>query len=393
MKSLILILDKNRKIKLYKQIYKQIAEKIENSEISVGEKLPSVRTLSKELNVGKNTITKAYSELEKNAYIYSVEKSGFYAKLPSNKNLLTVPILKDNSDISIKSVPTVDSLLEEKDYQCSTNFSLGTDNSGTQNTIFEKNTISSSFSNSKQQEKTFTEEFFSNADILNLENSPVNCYGEEIFIKKLKQFLSKNSNFSVSPFQIIIASSIEQIIFNILQLPSIREEKKTGVGLLKLAEKSLTEKKQNFLILKNESEKIKKIFSCANFSRTELDISDFKNLQNFDANIFYLSEENMQENLKNYIFNWLNQNKNRKIFKSYKTLQKDTKLELEGPQEKILYFFSLENLLPQQVQINAAFSILPAALSDEYKKFYADIPCSLSKIDQIAISNFLEKNL
>ena len=393
MKSLILILDKNRKIKLYKQIYKQIAEKIENSEIPVGEKLPSVRTLSKELNVGKNTITKAYSELEKNAYIYSVEKSGFYAKLPSNKNLLTVPILKDNSDISIKSVPTVDSLLEEKDYQCSTNFSLGTDNSGTQNTIFEKNTISSSFSNSKQQEKTFTEEFFSNADILNTEKSSVNCYGEEIFIEKLNQFLSKNSNFSVSPFQIIIASSIEQIIFNILQLPSIREEKKTGVGLLKLAEKSLTEKKQNFLILKNESEKIKKIFSCANFSRTELDISDFKNLQNFDANIFYLSEENMQENLKNYIFNWLNQNKNRKIFKSYKTLQKDTKLELEGPQEKILYFFSLENLLPQQVKINAVFSILPAALSDEYKKFYADIPCSLSKIDQIAISNFLEKNL
>ncbi len=394
MKSLNLILDKTRKIKLYSQIYRQIAEKIENSEIPLEKKIPSVRALSKELNVGKNTVTKAYRELEKNGYIYSIEKSGFYAKLPANKNL-TVPISKtaSHSDFIDESVPTVDSLLKDKSYNSSKNFSLGTDfNSSIKSNIFDKNTESNTASNSNYQKEFSIDDFFSNSLIYNIKNSKSNCSGEENLIKKIVQIISKISGYSVNPSQIIISSCIEQILFNILHLPSIQKEKQKGRGLLKLAEESLVEKKQNFLILQNESEKIKKIFKYANFSQIELSKENSENLKNLTADIFYISETNLKENLKKDIFNWLNKNENRMLFEFNQPITQNTNLKSESYQEKILHFFSLENLIPQQLQMNAVFSILPMQLSNEYKNFYTDFSCSLSKIDQLAISNFLEKN-
>ena len=95
MKSFSFLPDKNSKIKLYKQLYNRIVELIENSEIPVGEKLPSVRTLSINANIARNTVTKAYKELEENGYLHSIKKSGFYAKKPSSS---TENFIKNKSD-------------------------------------------------------------------------------------------------------------------------------------------------------------------------------------------------------------------------------------------------------------------------------------------------------
>lgn len=64
------------KISLWK-IYQIIKNKIIKGEIKENEKLPSIRNLSKDINVSINTIKKVYYKLEEEGYIYVKEKVDF----------------------------------------------------------------------------------------------------------------------------------------------------------------------------------------------------------------------------------------------------------------------------------------------------------------------------
>ena len=61
-------------------IYEQVVEKMQNlivrGILSTDEKIPSVRSLAIELSINPNTIQKAYQELEKLGYIYTVKGRG-----------------------------------------------------------------------------------------------------------------------------------------------------------------------------------------------------------------------------------------------------------------------------------------------------------------------------
>lgn len=63
-------------------IYEQVTEKLENlivRGVLEGEsKLPSVRSMAIELSLNPNTIQKAYMELERAGYVYSVKGKGNY---------------------------------------------------------------------------------------------------------------------------------------------------------------------------------------------------------------------------------------------------------------------------------------------------------------------------
>lgn len=63
---------------LYEFLYKKIRDDIVSSRLSPDEKLPSKRTLSKNLSISTITVENAYSQLIAEGYIYSVPKSGFY---------------------------------------------------------------------------------------------------------------------------------------------------------------------------------------------------------------------------------------------------------------------------------------------------------------------------
>ncbi|MBB5178811.1 MULTISPECIES: PLP-dependent aminotransferase family protein [Planococcus] len=62
----------------YSQIMNEIKEEITNGTLRAGTKIPSIRYLSEKYACSKNTIIKAYNELEKQHYIYSIPKSGFF---------------------------------------------------------------------------------------------------------------------------------------------------------------------------------------------------------------------------------------------------------------------------------------------------------------------------
>lgn len=63
---------------LYEQIYQHIREEIQNGRIPAGEKLPSSRRMSANLQVSRSTVDLAYEQLLSEGYIESVPYKGYY---------------------------------------------------------------------------------------------------------------------------------------------------------------------------------------------------------------------------------------------------------------------------------------------------------------------------
>lgn len=80
--------------------YKRIAD----GYLKPGSKLPSIRALSEEFSCSKNTVIKAYQEMEKSHLIYSVPKSGFYVvedflfRREGSKEKITIDFLSAGPD-------------------------------------------------------------------------------------------------------------------------------------------------------------------------------------------------------------------------------------------------------------------------------------------------------
>ena len=70
---------------LYQKIARTIAWQIKNGVWKVGEKLPSLRTISNENGVSLNTAIQAYYELEKDGFIASRPKSGYVVNYKSQR--------------------------------------------------------------------------------------------------------------------------------------------------------------------------------------------------------------------------------------------------------------------------------------------------------------------
>lgn len=88
-----IMIDKNKKIPLYRQIYMSVRNSIENGSLKRGSKLPSIRRLSADLDVSKITITSAYDQLCSEGYIINKPQSGYYIEA----NFKNTPAYNENS--------------------------------------------------------------------------------------------------------------------------------------------------------------------------------------------------------------------------------------------------------------------------------------------------------
>ncbi|MBR4862264.1 MAG: GntR family transcriptional regulator [Firmicutes bacterium] len=71
-------LDLKSRKSIYEQVMDNLKELIMTGTLSAGEKLPSVRDLSKQITVNPNTVQKAYRELERQGYIYTTTGVGTF---------------------------------------------------------------------------------------------------------------------------------------------------------------------------------------------------------------------------------------------------------------------------------------------------------------------------
>ena len=63
---------------LYEQIYDQVKTQILEGTLTAGEPLPTIRGLAKDLRISVITTSRAYADLERDGYIYSVVGKGSF---------------------------------------------------------------------------------------------------------------------------------------------------------------------------------------------------------------------------------------------------------------------------------------------------------------------------
>lgn len=79
---------------IYEQIVTQIKNLILSGELQEGYALPSMRLLAKELRISVITTKRAYEELEREGFIYSVTGKGSFVA-PQNVNLIREQHLRE----------------------------------------------------------------------------------------------------------------------------------------------------------------------------------------------------------------------------------------------------------------------------------------------------------
>ena len=95
----MILIDYNDKRPIYEQIVDRFQTLILNGALEPNMQLPSVRALAIELSINANTIQRAYSELEREGYIYSVKGRGNFVR--DNKSLAEQKKLKLLNDLKV----------------------------------------------------------------------------------------------------------------------------------------------------------------------------------------------------------------------------------------------------------------------------------------------------
>ncbi len=88
-----LLIDNKSGIPIYSQIYTQIKSQIIGGELREDDPLPSIRNLAKDLRISVITTKRAYDELEREGFIYTVAAKGCFVA-PKNIELLREENLK-----------------------------------------------------------------------------------------------------------------------------------------------------------------------------------------------------------------------------------------------------------------------------------------------------------
>lgn len=82
-----ILIDNKIGVPIYDQIYTQIKAQIISGEIREDESLPSIRGLAKDLHISVITTKRAYEELEREGFIYTMPGKGSFAA-PKNLEML-----------------------------------------------------------------------------------------------------------------------------------------------------------------------------------------------------------------------------------------------------------------------------------------------------------------
>jgi GntR family transcriptional regulator len=88
-----ILIDNKIGVPIYEQIYSQIKQQIIDGTLQENEMLPSIRGLAKDLRISFITTKRAYEELEKDGFLYTLPGKGCYVA-PKNMELLREENLK-----------------------------------------------------------------------------------------------------------------------------------------------------------------------------------------------------------------------------------------------------------------------------------------------------------
>ena len=93
-----ILIDNKSAAPIYDQIYTQIKNQIISGDLQENEMLPSIRGLAKDLRISFITTKRAYEELEKDGFLYTIQGKGCYVA-PKNLELIREENLKKIEDL------------------------------------------------------------------------------------------------------------------------------------------------------------------------------------------------------------------------------------------------------------------------------------------------------
>ena len=110
----MLAIDKSADDYLYRQVIDLIAENIDTGTLRPGDRLPSLRRMSKRIGVSIPTVRQAYIELERQRRVESRPQSGFYVRgLNGNEIVRPAPRFRK----SLKPIPVGNRSLMDRVYE------------------------------------------------------------------------------------------------------------------------------------------------------------------------------------------------------------------------------------------------------------------------------------
>lgn len=431
-------LDKTSKVKLYHQLYLFFVNAIKNKELPEETKLPSIRTLSEDYNISRNTVTKAYSELEANGYIYSLSKSGFFVKNPSS----TEPSLHFKEKSEDEGIPTVESIIKErKKEKTEEKNDFVTENIDADSSVLKNSgtfILTDPFSSEQEEQNSVLKLLSENNEKTILTNtgdlvnsspekrkilSPIEDYvesaktaikenknllegnkipdltGEEPLRIAIAAFLYKFHHLEVNPSQVVVSCNKADILFKLLLLDEFKNPKSSFHGLLQLAEKSISPRKIKPCIAVPQGfhSSLTDVFSAASIKTTEIPFDSKESIaalleKSGATSAFIYSKNTDSKQKKQEILEWAAKEDFRYI------IEYDTSTEISGSDfvysqdfnGKCIYIENFSNLISKSINTTAA--ILPKKILESYKNQYQKFGCPLSILSQMSIADFLIKD-
>lgn len=358
MKELFPVLDKERKTPYYQQLYTYIRDEITSGGIPAGERLPSLRSLSKSTGLSITTIDQAYSQLTVEGYVESRAQSGYYVNDLGSMSYGTVPSEPEmfKPELSLFDDSMAANAPELYwDYEC-----------------FD-------FNKWKKCTSRIINDF---PEFLFFESNPL---GEITLRAEIAKYLYLSRGVRCTPEQIIIGAGTQQITGHIATL------------LRKMGIEHVAMENPGYNPVRNT-------FRDRGFAITDVQVEpDGLKLEKLPANIksaAYVSPSNhvftgaiMPVARRYQLLSWAKENDSYIIEDDY-----DSELRyfgrpipalksLEGS-DRVIYLGSFSSTLFAAVRIS--YMVLPSQLAGMFESISSDYSQTCSKLEQLTLAMFME---
>lgn len=354
MNELTIELKQDSDVSLYEQIYQYIREEIRSQNLKCGEKLPSTRILCTHLQVSRSTVLMAYDQLLSEGYIEAVSHKGYF--------VADVEGLYDVKLISEEKKP-----VKVKKENCPYDFSpYGID------------LDSFPFNNWRKITKNVlvddNKELFSRGD----------AQGEEEFRETISNYLYQSRGVVAKPQNIIVGAGNEYLLMLLNQLLA-------GEKIFAMENPTY---RQTYRILNSLGEQVVTVEQDKSGMSVE-------SLIKSGANIAYVMPSHqyplgivMPMKRRVELLRWADGGKGRYIIED----DYDSEFRYRGKPipalcgfdkgQRVIYIGTFSKAIAPAIRMS--YMLLPDELMKQYHERIGFYSCTVSRIDQIVVKNFME---
>ena len=392
---------------LYEHLYKCIKNDIKKGVLEKNEKLPSKRSLAKNLGISVITVENAYAQLIAEGYIYSIVKKGYYVSDIKTDYIWDSTAGESEMEKSISGVADRESDIQDNGSYLSKNASI---RNGVEqiNLVKERmcDRIDGEFAVSDvKKEGRYIADFTKNRMVSDM-------FPFTIWTKLIRQVLSEQQNalmtnppsggamelrraiamhlkefrgMIVAPEQIIVGAGTEYLYGLIIQLLGM--DKKYGVE-------------------DPGYDKISKIYRCHGVKQDYIGMDEYgvipSQISEKKIDILHITPSHhfptgivMPISRRYELLGWANQDEERYIIED----DYDSELRLNGQpipalqsidvSEKVIYINTFTKTLSSTVRIS--YMVLPEKLLEKFYKTLFFYSCTVSNFEQYTLARFIDE--